>query len=214
MSTPDGNRRFALKKNKNPWEGHWYGAKKIKEFVEWCSKYPEIKKISVFALSIENLMRSKREINELWKVYKTEFRNIMNDPRIKNNGIRVRIFGDDGAWRPDVKEVIKELVNSTKHYSKHVLNILLAYGSRFEIANAIKKIAGRPIESIDRFLMVKEPLDLIIRTGGQRRLSNFMLYQASYAEIYFSDTLWPEFSEGEFNKIMKWYYSQIRKFGR
>jgi len=91
---------------------------------------------------------------------------------------------------------------------------MLAYGSKFEIDNAVKNIVKKPLESIDKFLMVKEPLDLIIRTGGQRRLSNFMLYQASYAEIYFTDTLWPEFSKQEFDKIMEWYQEQVKNFGK
>ena len=93
------------------------------------------------------------------------------------------------------------------------MNLLLAYGSKFEIMRAISRMAGRSID-IEKFLFVKEPLDLIIRTGGQRRLSNFMLYQACYAEIYFSDTLWPEFSRKEFDNIMKWYFAQQKKFGQ
>ena len=104
--------------------------------------------------------------------------------------------------------------NSTKHYSKHILNILLGYGSKFEINNAIKQAIKKPIKTIDKTLLVKEPLDLVIRTGGQCRLSNFMLYQASYAEIYFSKTLWPAFTKKEFGNIIKWYYKQQKNFGK
>jgi undecaprenyl diphosphate synthase len=211
---PDGNRRYALKHNKPVWKGHWDGAKKIERFLDWCIQYPEIKRVSIFALSTENLNRPKKEISELWKVYRETIRNFSNDPRIKDNEIQIRILGNDGVWNPAIKDAIHELVNSTKHYSRHILNILLAYGSKFEIANAIKKMAGKPIGAIDRFLLVKEPLDLLIRTGDQYRLSNFMLYQASYAEIYFSKTLWPEFTKQEFEKIIKWYHQQQKKFGK
>jgi undecaprenyl diphosphate synthase len=90
---------------------------------------------------------------------------------------------------------------------------MLAYGSKFEINQALKEAIKKPITRLDRALYVKEPLDLIIRTGNQHRLSNFMLYQASYAEIYFSDKLWPEFTRKEFDKVMNWYFEQQRRFG-
>lgn len=211
---PDGNRRYAQKKGQSVWLGHWDGVKKIKQFTKWCLEYPEIKSISIFALSTENLDRAEREVEELWKVYKREFENILTDPVIRDNRVKVRIVGDDGLWKPDIKDAVKNAIDSTKHYSKHILNILLAYGSNFELSNAVKKIAGKPIAALDKFLLVKEPLDLVIRTGGQRRLSNFMLYQASYAEIYFSDTMWPDFSKKEFRGIMEWYFHQQKKFGR
>ncbi len=182
--------------------------------MDWCKDYPEIKRISIYALSTENLKRSKEELDELWKIYTSELKNIVTDPVIKERGIKIRILGDSSLWRPDLKEAAKEVVKSTKHYSKNILNIMLAYGSKLELNNAVKKVVGKPIQSIDNFLMVKEPLDLVIRTGGQHRLSNFMLYQASYAELYFTDTLWPEFTKKEFDKIMKWYKEQEKKFGK
>lgn len=210
---PDGNRRYATKSGRPAWEGHKEGAKKIREFIDWCLEYPEIKRVSIFALSTDNLTRPEREIKELWGLYKKNFKSLLKDPKVIENDIQIRILGDKRTWDPDMKDIIKEVITSTKQYSKLVLNFLLAYGSKFEIANAVKKIADMPIKAIDRFLMVKEPLDLIIRTGGQYRLSNFMLYQAGYAEIYFSKTMWPDFTKNEFNKIMRWYHKQAKKFG-
>ncbi len=210
---PDGNRRWAKKHNKPVWWGHQAGAQKIEQFLEWCMDWPQIKQISIFALSTENLNRPEWERAKLWQIYKQKFTQMLNDDRIKNNGIRVHIVGDRGLWRPDIKDVVKELVQATKGYSKHVLNILLAYGSRFEINQAIKKAIKRPVRTIDKILLVPQPLDLVIRTGGQHRLSNFMLYQASYAEIYFTPTLWPAFTKAEFDRIMRWYFRQQRKFG-
>lgn len=211
---PDGNRRFAKTSGKSPWEGHLLGAEKTREFLDWCSEYPEIKRVSVYALSTENLKRSKEELDQLWKIFTKEVRKISSDPVIKERGIQIRIFGDKDLWRPDLREAAKEAIKSTKQYSKHILNIMLAYGSKLELNNAVKKVVGKPIETIDNFLMVKEPLDLVIRTGGQHRLSNFMLYQASYAELYFTDTLWPEFTKKEFDQIMDWYKEQEKKFGK
>lgn len=211
---PDGNRRYATKSGRPAWKGHKDGAKKIEEFVDWCLKYPDIKHISIFALSNDNLSRPETEINELWKIYKKNFKSLLNDPRIKRNKIRVKFMGDERVWDPDLKDIMKEVASSTKQYSRLMLNFLLAYGSKFEITDAVRKMAKKPISAIDKFLMVKEPLDLVIRTGNQYRLSNFMLYQAGYAEIYFSKTMWPDFTKKEFDKIMKWYYKQKRKFGK
>ncbi len=211
---PDGNRRYAKKSGELPWDGHWKGTDKIKDFLKWCLEYPEIKTISIYGLSTENLKRDQHEVDELWKIYEQELKKVMTDPVIKENGVQVRVLGDSSVWKPSLVDAVKEAFESTKHYSKHILNIMLAYGSKFEIDNAVKSVVKKPIETVDKFLMVKEPLDLVIRTGGQRRLSNFMLYQASYAEIYFTDTLWPEFSKKEFDKIIKWYWEQQKNFGK
>ena len=211
---PDGNRRYAKTNGEVPWNGHWKGAERIKDFVKWCLDYPEIKTISVFGLSTENLSRSKKEVEELWKVYKKQLEDILEDPVIKKNKVKVRVLGDESTWQPDIRDLAKEVINSTKRYSRHILNIMLAYGSKFELDTAVKKMLQKPIKNIDKFLMVKEPVDLVIRTGGQRRLSNFMLYQASYAELYFTDTLWPEFSRKEFDKIIDWYHTQKKNFGK
>ena len=211
---PDGNRRFAKMQGDKPWKGHSFGERKFRDFLDWCLEYPEIKTISVYALSTENLQRPKEELDALWSIYKKALNDITTDKRVKEHQIKVKVFGDSGVWRPDVKDVVKEAVNSTKNYSRHILNIMLAYGSKLEINNAVKKVVGKPIQTIDKMLMVSKPIDLVIRTGGQRRLSNFMLYQASYAELYFTDTLWPDFSKKEFDKIIDWYWEQQKNFGK
>ncbi len=217
---PDGNRRWAKKHKKPVWYGHFKGAKKMEEFLDWCLEHPEIKMVSIYALSTENLKRDKKELKKLWDIYKKEFNKLLNSKKVKNNEIRVNIVGDMNAWRNDVRKLALTLMKVTENYTRYILNILLAYGSHFEILNAIKKIVGRSIkhnpllkESFSKFLMVNRPVDLIIRTGGQYRLSNFLLFQAAYAEIYFSDTLWPDFSKKEFEKILRWFQKQKRKFG-
>ncbi|MEM5798400.1 MAG: polyprenyl diphosphate synthase [Candidatus Aenigmatarchaeota archaeon] len=211
---PDGNRRWAKRHGKPIWQGHTQGAKKMEQFLEWCLDWPQIKQISIFALSTENLNRDEEEKKRLWEIYERELEKILKDERIKKHAIRVRVVGDKGLWKPGIKDIVREITKATKGYSKHILNILLAYGSKFEINHAIKKIVKTPIKTIDKALFISQPLNLIIRTGGQQRLSNFMLYQASYAEIYFSKTLWPDFTKKEFDKIMRWYFAQQKKFGK
>jgi undecaprenyl diphosphate synthase len=209
---PDGNRRYALSMGKPPFFGHIEGAQRVEDFLEWCKEYPEIKMVSIFALSTENLNRAPEEVKVLWKVYKDELYKLVD--KAKEENIKVKVVGNDGLWKPDVKQVAKELVESSKSYSRYILNLMLAYGSKFEIKQAVKATIRKPILKLDRALYVREPLDLVIRTGKQHRLSNFMLYQASYAEIYFSDTMWPDFRREEFNSIMEWYFEQQRKFGK
>jgi len=211
---PDGNRRYAIEKNIPIIQGHLEGARRIDEFVDWCGEYPEIKRVSIFALSTENLNRPKDEVDALWSVYRRELEKLLKDPRISERKVKVNVLGEHGLWNPEIKDIVRQLYYSTKSYSKLVLNILLAYGSKVEINAAVKEIIKKPIMRLDKALYVKEPLDLVIRTGKQHRLSNFMLYQASYAEIYFSDTMWPAFTRKEFDYIMEWYFEQQRKYGK
>jgi tritrans,polycis-undecaprenyl-diphosphate synthase [geranylgeranyl-diphosphate specific] len=218
---PDGNRRWARKKNKPEWYGHLAGAKKMEQLMDWVLEHPEIKMVSVYALSTENLNRNEKELKKLWSIYEREIKKLLTSKKIKDNNVRVNIVGEESFWRPDFKHLSKYVMKNTENYTRSVLNILIAYGSQYEILSSIKKIAKVGVKAIPplkdaliKYLMINKPVDLIIRTGGQRRLSNFLLYQAAYSELYFTDTLWPDFSRKEFEKILKWFCSQERKFGR
>ncbi len=177
--------------------------------------------ISVYALSTENLTRNKKELNKLWWVYEKNFRKILKSEKIRDNSVRVNIIGESDIWRSDVRQAAKAVEKATSSYANIIWNIMLAYGSQFEILNAIKKVVKTGVKAVPplknsfvKYLMINRPVDLIIRTGGQYRLSNFLLYQAAYSEIYFSDTLWPDFSRREFEKILRWFWIQKRKFGK
>ena len=218
---PDGNRRWARKRGRPEWYGHVKGAEKLETVLDWCIEHPEVKMISVYALSTENLKRSKEELSKLWWVYKNNLKRILNSKKIVDNNVRVNVIGDSTVWRSDVKQVAKNVENATGNYAKIIWNILIGYGSQYEILNAAKKVVKSGVKAIPplrdafvKYLMINKPVDLIIRTGGQRRLSNFLLYQSAYSEIYFSDTLWPDFSRKEFEKILKWFWAQQRKFGK
>jgi undecaprenyl diphosphate synthase len=211
---PDGNRRYAVERGMPAYEGHVEGAKKIEAFLDWCGDYPEIRMVSIFALSTENLKRPKKEVDALWDVYGQELKKLLRDSRMKSKGMKVRVLGDMGTWSSDVRDTARQLYDSTKSYSRTVLNIMLSYGSKLEINRALREAIRKPFTKLEKALYVKEPLDLIIRAGDQHRLSNFMLYQASYAEIYFSEKMWPEFTRKDFDKIMHWYFEQQRKFGK
>jgi len=218
---PDGNRRWARKRNKPEWYGHLAGARKMRQFMDWVLEHPEIKMVSIYGLSTENLQRNEKELKRLWSIYKREIKKLRNSKKIKENSVRINIIGEEAFWTPSFRHAAKSVMKTTENYTKNVLNVLIAYGSQSEILTSIKKVAKAGVRAIPplkdaliNYLMVNRPADLIIRTGGQKRLSNFLLYQAAYAEIYFSDTLWPDFSKKDFEKILKWFWEQERKFGR
>jgi undecaprenyl diphosphate synthase len=218
---PDGNRRWAKKKGRPEWFGHYSGAKKMEQFLDWTLEHPEIKVVSIYGLSTENLKRNEKELGKLWDIYKKELRRIQESKKIKDNNVRVNVIGEEALWRADVKNVARSVMKSTDMYTRSVLNILIAYGSHSEILSTIKKMLKMGVKAIPPlrdvfidYLKINKPVDLIIRTGGQCRLSNFLLYQAAYSEIYFTDTLWPDFSRKEFEKILKWFWEQQRKFGK
>lgn len=218
---PDGNRRWARKKKRPVWYGHSKGAKKLEEvLLEWCSEYSEIKIVSVYALSTENLNRSKKELETLWDIYKKHLDNVLKSKKIKKQKIRINVLGNSAVWRSDVREAARAVMRATQNYTRGIINILLAYGGQFEITEAVKKFVKKGMKTIplaentfNKFLMVTKPVDLVIRTGGEHRLSNFLLYQSAYAEIYFTETLWPAFSKREFKKIMNWYKKRNKRFG-
>jgi len=218
---PDGNRRWASGQKKPVWWGHVAGAKKMEQFADWCSERPEIKMVSIYALSTENLNRPPEELDKLWDLNQKEFKSLLKSSRAKKNGPRVNVIGNSDLWRSDVRQAARDVMRATRQYTGGVLNVLLAYGSQFEIVNGMKKLVKKGIRTVpfaentfNKLLMVTQPVDLVIRTGGQCRLSNFLLYQAAYAELYFTDTLWPDFSKKEFEKILTWYDAQQRKFGK
>ncbi len=186
----------------------------MKDFLKWCLEGKDIKEVSVYALSTENLRRGKEELNYLWKIYTAELSNLLTDPTIKKNDVKVNVVGDSSLWIPEVKDLVEKVTKATENHKSRKLNILLAYGAQFEINSIFHNLNGHRPKSIDEMLMVKEPLDLLIRTGGQRRMSNFLLYQSAYAELYFTDTLWPAFSKQEFDKVIDWYYQQQKNFGK
>lgn len=193
----------------------------MEDLLDWVIEKPEIKMVTIYALSTENLNRSQKELKYLWDIYQREIEKLLTSEKINSNEIKVRVVGDTNSWRKDVRKTARKIMKETENYTRSVLNILIGYGSQYEILNAIKKVVKFGVKSIPpirntfvNYLMINRPVDLIIRTGGYHRLSNFLLYQAAYSEIYFTPTLWPEFSKREFNSILRWFWAQKRKYGK
>jgi len=209
----DGNRRWAKKHKMQPWEGHKKGAERFEEFLKWCFE-EDIKEVSAYVLSTENLNRPKQELQKLFELFKKMFEKYKNESLADKYEVRVRFAGDLEKLPIEIRQIIKQIQAKTEKYDKRILNILIAYGSKFEIARAAKKCKKINEEELEKNLLVPEPVDLVIRTGGYCRLSNLMLWQCAYAELYFTKTLWPDFSKKEFLKALKWFSRMQRNFGK
>lgn len=219
------NRRWARKhKKKSPWLGHRVGAQTFENFLKWCLELG-VPQVSVYMLSTENLNRPKREVEELVDLYYKYLKKWESgkDGLLEKYQVRVRCLGDLNKLPPKIRKLTGKLMQKTAKYQKRFLNLMIAYGGQFELIEVMKKIARKAVKTgrvevtkrdIEKNLLVPVPVDLLIRTGGHRRLSNFMLWQTSYAEFYFTKTLWPDFSKAELIKAIKWFNSTKRNFGK
>lgn len=219
----DGNRRWAKNHGLPTASGHSRGAEVFKSLAKYCNKIG-LEHLTVFAFSTENWKRSQEEVSALMFLFKKYLKNVMRD--FKSENMQVKFLGDISKFSPDIKNLISTIEEETFGRSGLKLNIAMNYGSRFEITNAAKIFAQKAMseqinpeniteEQISENLYTKgQPdIDLIIRTAGEKRLSNFMLWQSAYAEFYWTDVLWPDFSESEFDKATNEYFNRIRRFG-
>lgn len=219
----DGNRRWAKKNKKHLWMGHRKGSKTFEDFLNWALEL-NIPKVSAWVLSTENLDRPKRELDEIFKIAIKNAEKWLNDGELFDKyEVKIKFIGDFRRLPPPLVKLMKKLMKRTEKYQKKALNILVAYGGQAELTRVMKKMAKKVLKSgriqitkkdIEDNLMIDTPVDLIIRTGGMHRLSNFMLWQTAYAEMYVTKTLWPDFSKKELIKAIKWYNKVQRNFGR
>jgi len=217
---PDGNRRWAKKHSLPPWEGHRRGLEKLKEVINWWLK-TDIKELSIYTLSYENFKnRSKIELKYLFKLIESQI-SAKNGyiASLVDKGVRIRFAGLIHLLPKRIYEKLKEIMRKSKNNKGKILNFLIVYGGRLEIARAIsllikKNISKITINTIKKYLWVPSDVDLIIRTGGYARLSNLLLYQSAYAEIYILNKLWPEITLEDMEKAVNWFYNVQRNFGR
>ena len=209
----DGNGRWGRKKGKGRNFGHLKGLETVKNIVKSSIKL-NIPIITFYVFSSENWKRPKKEINFLFKLIKTYF-----SAEIKNvitQGIKINIFGDLKKLTLDVRNSINNTVSRTKKNKKIIVNLAINYGSKNEILSAFKKNKKKlNIKNFEQNLYTKNipNPDILIRTGGHKRLSNFMLWQLAYAELFFLNKLWPDFNKSDLIKIIKSYKSSKRNFG-
>tara|TARA_B100000768_G_C11223507_1_gene351693 strand:- start:395 stop:1063 length:669 start_codon:yes stop_codon:yes gene_type:complete len=209
----DGNGRWGQKKNKGRNFGHLTGVKTVKKTVETAIRL-KIPIVTFYVFSTENWKRPKSEISFLFKLITTYFKEELNN--VISNGIKIKILGKINKLPLKIKSSLKKVINLTKKNKKIIVNLAINYGSKDEIVNAVTKIKKKiNIKGVEKNLYTKDlpNPDILIRTGGHKRLSNFMLWQLAYAEIYFLDKLWPDFEYKDFTKIVNNFKKVKRNYG-
>jgi tritrans,polycis-undecaprenyl-diphosphate synthase [geranylgeranyl-diphosphate specific] len=221
----DGNRRFAKELGLSQEAGHVFGKMKIEEVLDWCFDLG-IPVLTIYAFSTENFKRSEKEISTLMALFKEELDKARQDSRIHQNKVRIRILGRLELLPKDIQQSAQYVMDMTKHYESYHLNIALAYGGREEIITAIQRIAGDVKKGKMKLADISQATvssylyttglpdpDLILRTSGEERISNFLLWQIAYSELYFSDVYWPAFQKRDFLRAIRTYQERRRRFG-
>lgn len=219
----DGNRRWAKKQGWIPWHGHRQGLEAAKRTMDFCLK-KGISYLSLYTFSIENFRRPEDEKKFIFNVLLKEVYN--EHKKLKEKGIRIRFIGERTLFPKHVLGLAKKIEQETKHLSKLQVNLLFCYGGRQELVAGIKAIVHKIKQGeisqdtlsekiLEQHLWtygIPEP-ELIIRTGGVRRLSNFLLYQGAYSELYFLDCLWPELQHKDLDRAVNYFEQCQRNFG-
>ena len=220
----DGNGRWAAKRGMPRSLGHKKGAERVKEIVQAAGELG-VKYLTLYAFSTENWQRSPDEVNDLMDLLRQYLKSELSE--LQKNGVRIVFIGEREMLSADIRASMKRLEVDTQNNDKLTVCIALSYGSRQEIVQAAKKIATlakrgdiKPEEIDDKMFSdmlytqgIPDP-DLVIRTSGEQRLSNYLLWQVAYAEFYFSEVLWPDFDRTELEKIIENFNKRERRYGK
>ncbi len=221
----DGNRRFAREIGLTRVDGHEKGRNKLEELLTWGLEL-DIKILTVYAFSTENLARDEKEVVELMDLFEESFYKAAEDKRVHKNQISIKVLGQTSILPEKVQKAIAHAEEKTKKYKKYRLNLAIAYGGREEILQAIKDISRKVREGDIEIADIDEKLfsnhlytadlpdpDLILRTSGEIRISNFLLWQLAYSELYFTDVYWPGFRKIDFLRAIRSYQKRARRHG-
>lgn len=212
----DGNGRWATARGKNRSYGHKFGSDNVDRIVAHAMERG-IKALTLYAFSSENWSRPKEEVDELMRLLKVYFKKFTS--KVMKNNVRLTVSGERDGLSSDLVKIIENSEVKTANNTAFTLNIALNYGGRQEIVHAVNQLIAKgeqiTVDGISENLYtasIGDP-DLIIRTGGEQRLSNFLLYQSAYSEFYFTPVLWPDFDENEFDKAIESFTKRERRFG-
>lgn len=215
----DGNRRWARKNKFKIIMGHNKGVDRVEDLVDYAQK-KGVAFVTFWAFSTENWNRDKKEVEDLMTVFRGLLNGKMID-RMMKNGVRVTTIGDIEAFPKDIAKRLKEIIEESKGNKKITAVFALNYGGRDEILRAVNKTIGNKkkvisAEEFEKYLFTKDmpDPDLIVRTGGEMRLSGYLPWQGVYAELFFVDTLWPDFTTDELQKVLEEYSQRDRRFGK
>jgi len=220
----DGNGRWAKKKGKLRIFGHRNGVKAVRETIEAAAEIG-VKVLTLYAFSTENWNRPKKEVSTLMSLLASSLQNELKS--LQKNDIQLRAIGDLNNLPKKAHKELEDVITKTANNKRMILNLALSYGSRAEIVNAVKSISKKvvnnelKIENIDKktinnhlYTFSLPDVDFLIRTSGEQRISNFLLWQISYAELYFTKTLWPDFTKQCFKEAIIEYQNRERRYGK
>lgn len=208
----DGNGRWAKAKGMPRSFGHQEGLKALVELIKYTNSIG-LEELSVFGFSTENWNRPRTEINYIMGLVEKGYKNYQE--KIKTMDLKIKIVGELEMLKPNLQKIANELEEATKDNKGMTLNVCFSYGGKQELVRAFKKLEGQEItiEKIQNNLDIKTDVDLLIRTGGNQRISNFLIWQLAYAELYFTEVYFPDFKKGDFDQAIEYYNKQERRFG-
>lgn len=224
----DGNRRWAKRNLILKMDGHFKGADAVEKLLDWCEEL-DIKIITLYVLSAENLNRQDEELKHLYDLINERLHKLYNDPRIHKNRMKVKAIGSVELLPDFLKEILNKLEEETNGYDNHYLNIAIAYGGQNELVDAVKKIGFRikdgslDVNQIDKDViesslytshLPQASPDMILRTSGEKRLSGFLIWQSAYSELVFMDVYWPEFRKIDLMRAIRTFQRRSRRLGK
>ena len=211
----DGNGRWAEQHGLKRSKGHERGAEVVREITIFCSNHPDVRYLTLYAFSTENWKRPKLEVDFLMKLLERYLRREL--PVYLENNTRFETIGDLSRFSKSLQKLIAKIKEKTAHCDGLVQNLALNYGSKDEIVRAANAVVSSgktlSIKSLEEHLDCNCDVDLLVRTGGDHRLSNYVLWQSAYAELFFTETLWPDFTKDDLQKIIDKFTKIERRFG-
>jgi len=225
----DGNRRWADKNRCSKSVAYTIGAEKVKEVIKWAREL-KIKSLTFFVFSTENLQRPREEIDIIFNIFRKNILDALNDDDLIKHGVRIKFIGDKSRIDPALRDLMEKLENKTSSGNTLTVNIAFLYGGKWDIIHATKRLVNEvlngkisindiTVETFQEYLSTSyldkyQNVDLILRTGGEYRLSNFLLWQSAYSELVFLDIYWPEFRKIDFMRAIRTFQRRHRRFGR
>ncbi len=219
---PDGNRRYAAKRGITYVEAYREGMDKAEEVLDWLSERADVGYVTLFALSTDNISkRGREEVDALFRLISSKLDELAHSEKVHSRNVRVRVIGRRAVLPPYLIESVERVEAATAGYSGLSLNIALGYGGRDEIIDAVNRALSIGVSRLDegefrRLLYldgVPDP-DILIRTGGEKRISNFLLFYISYTELFFLDKYWPELTRDDIAHILDEFYRRQRRYGK
>ncbi len=222
----DGNRRFAEERGEDKEEGHRLGSEKLEEVLNWCVE-DGIRILTVYAFSVENFNREASEVDYLMELLEESLMKFADNKTVQGKKVAINILGDVSMLPENVKKAVDYAYGRTKGYTDYQLNLAVAYGGRQEIITAVKRVTKKvqdgelDLEDIDEDVISRHMYtsdmpdpDLVLRTSGEVRISNFLLWQMAYSELYFTDVYWPGFRHIDFLRAIRTFQQRGRRYGR